>query len=274
MNRAALLGSLFFLAAANAAPAGAADRASMMEETSRLGFVKAEEIYLAAASDGGERTARALAEFYMANGLWVEALARVKDDATPAGRLLAAECELRMGRDRAVVARLAESAPNDAIAAIALTRLGAYREAREAFQSGRAPDAARNLSDETALAAAETFAATGDADRAAAALSGLSENQEFQTARDYLLGSIRAARGDKAGAIAAYRRSASLSSATSWIFSRRFAFAPPAAARTSGQCGRALPWRSPPMMSARSTPCRCNGAAARLNAIFNYRSAA
>ena len=209
MNRAALLGSLFFLAAANAAPAGAADRASMMEETSRLGFVKAEEIYLAAASDGGERTARALAEFYMANGLWVEALARVKDDATPAGRLLAAECELRMGRDRAVVARLAESAPNDAIAAIALTRLGAYREAREAFQSGRAPDAARNLSDETALAAAETFAATGDADRAAAALSGLSENQEFQTARDYLLGSIRAARGDKAGAIAAYRRAAS-----------------------------------------------------------------
>lgn len=205
MTRAALVSTAIFLVAANAA---AADRAAMMEETARIGFAKAEELRLAAASARDARATRELAEFYMANGLWVEALARLKDDATAAGKLLAAECELRMGRDRAAAARLADVAPNDAIAAIAWTRLGAYAEARAAFEAARAPEASRNLSDDHALAAAETFAATGDAGKAEAALSRLAEAKAHRAATAFLTGRIRAMRGDRTGAAAAFRRAA------------------------------------------------------------------
>ena len=177
----------------------------MMQASARLGFDKAEENYLAAASAGGARATLELAEFYMANGLWAEALARLKDDATPRASLLAAECELRMGRNRAAAARLAARAPNDAIAVIAWARLGAYDEAQAALLQGRAPDASRNLADDYALAAAETFAAMGEADKAFAALSDVAG---ADAAVDFLTGKIKAARGDKAGAIAAYRRSA------------------------------------------------------------------
>lgn len=244
MTRAALVGSACFLFAASAALAddgadpSAVDRAAMMQESLLVGFSGAEEGYLAAAAAGDPRAARELVHFYMAHGLWAEALARIRNDATPAGQLLAAECDLRMGRNRAAIARLAESAPNDAIAAIALTRLGAYAEARAAFQSGRAPEASRNLSEEFALAAAETFAATGDADKAVAALSGASDPR---AAHDFLTGAIRAARGDKASASAAYRRAAE-SGEGEWSMRARLALAV-AANDVSAVDDLSLQWR-------------------------------
>jgi len=222
VKSAGLFGAACFLFLATAAAAGdetepnAIDRASMMQESSRLGFSKAEEAYLAAASSGDARSNQRLAHFYMAHGLWVEALARVRDDATSAGTLLAAECDVRMGRNRAALARLLEIAPQDAIAAIALTRLGAYAEAREIFLSTPPPDPSRNLSEEFWLAAAETYAATADADKASNALSHTGEFvNSFAAAHYYLSGLVKSARNDKAGAIANFHR-ADDSSAGEW----------------------------------------------------------
>lgn len=231
MKRAGFFGAACQLLLATAAAAGdeasplAIDRVSMMQESSRFGFSKAEESYLAAASSGDARSIRQLAHFYMAHGLWVEALARVRDDATHDGRLLAAECELRMGRHRSALARLSTTAPQDAIAAIALTSLGAYDEAREIFLSTPPPESSRNLSEEFRLAEAETFAATKDADKASEALSrAVGVANSSSAAHHFLLGLVKSARDDKAGAAAEFHRAAK-SDADKWGMRARLAIA-------------------------------------------------
>lgn len=234
MKRAALFGSACAVLIAGAAlgetPArdpdpNTFDRAALMLEASQDGFAEAEERYLAAAATGETSAVIALAQFYMANELWVEALARLKNVPTPEAQLLAAECDYRMGRYRSALARLKETAPNDPIAAISLTRLGAYDEARKAFQSALAPEGSRNLTAEFVLAKAETLAETGEAEKAAEALSRAANGVTLDSAsRDFLNGKIRAARGDKFGASAAYRRAAAGGSGE-WPMRARLALA-------------------------------------------------
>lgn len=213
-----------------------------MLEASQEGFAAAEERYLAAASAGEAHAVIALAQFYMANELWVEALGRVKNISTPEAQLLAAECDYRMGRYRSALARLMETAPNDPVAAISLTRLGAYAEAREAFQSARAPEASRNLTEDFLLAKAETLAATGEAEKAAETLSRAADGAALNpAARDFLNGMIRTARSDKLGAGAAYRRSAAGGSGE-WTMRARLALAN-AANDVSAADALSLQWR-------------------------------
>ncbi len=246
MKQAALFGPACAFLIANAAfaetPASAFDRAGLMQEASREGFAAAEERYLAAASAGEARAVIALAQFYMANELWAEALARLKNVPAPEARVLAAECDYRMGRYRSALARLKEAAPNDPIAAISLTRLGAYAEAHEAFQRAPALDASRNLTGDFILAKVETLAAMGEAEKAAEFLSRAANDAALHpAARDFLSGMIRAARGDKLGASAAYRRAAAGGSGE-WPMRARLALAD-AANDVSAADALSLQWR-------------------------------
>lgn len=142
MKKPALAGSLCAILLAGAASAQALpaavdassfNRAALIEEVARVGFDKAEERRLAAAALGDVREVIKLAQFYMANELWAEALARIRDLGSVEAQTLAAECEFRMGRYSASAARLAQFDSQNALRAIALARLGAYSEARAAL---------------------------------------------------------------------------------------------------------------------------------------------
>lgn len=245
MKRAALLGSACAFLIAGAALADMApsdprsfDRAAMMLEASKGGFAAAEEEYLAAAASGDEQSVIELARFYMAHELWAEALARLRDAASPGAQLLAAECEYRMGRYRSVAARLAEIAPNDALRAMSMAKLGAYAEARAAFQSANLPVPSRNIAEDFLVMKAETLAASGEADRAAETLALLSGGDPH--ARAFLSGMIRAARGDRSGALSAYR--AADGEQNEWSMRARLALAK-AANDVSVVEGLSLQWR-------------------------------
>lgn len=251
MKRAGLSGlaSAFLIAGAALAEAPAANpdpvafnRAALMQEASQEGFAAAEERYLAAASAGETSAVVALAQFYMANEFWVEALARLENISAAEAGALAAECDYRMGRYRSALARLREAAPDDPVAAISLTRLGAYAEARKAFEAARSPGASRNIAGDFLLAKAETLAAAGEADKAAETLSRAATGVALNpAARDFLNGMIRAARGDRLGANAAYRRAAAGGSGE-WGMRARLALAD-AANDVSAVDALSLQWR-------------------------------
>lgn len=203
------------------------DRASLMAEASASGFGAAEETYLTAAAAGEAPKIIGLARFYMANGLWVEALAALKRINGPSGsQALAAECHYMLARDRHVVAMLAD-APGDPLLAMALTRLGAYGEARKAFQTAVPVDAGQNLKSDFFLLKAEALAGAGAADDAAAAikLAGDTDNSAADRARRaFVAAMIHAARQETGRAAAAYRRAADAGT-NQWSMRARVALA-------------------------------------------------
>lgn len=215
---------------ADDAPAFAAmrhfDRASMMADAAS-GFALAEEKYLTAAAPGEPAEVIALSRFYMANGLWVEARAALKRiGETPDTRALAAECDYQLGRDRTVAAMLAET-PSDPLLAMALTRLGAYGEARKAFEAALPFDASHNLKADFFLLKAETLAAAGAADDAAEALKragGAEASAQDDGRRAFIAALVYTARGDAGKAAASYRRAAD-SRTGQWSMRGRLALA-------------------------------------------------
>lgn len=226
--RGALAGLLASLAASSIAfaqtppEARGFDRAAYMSAAAAKGFAAEEERFLAAAA--GEATAPLinLARFYMAHELWVEALAALKRiaAASPTAQALAAECEYRSGRYGAVALRLGASAPDDPLLAMALSRLGAYAEARQAFT--RIPPPAGALRDEYFLTAAEAALEEGDAEAAENALrksAGVDQNR-----RRFLAARLYAARGAKQRAALAFR-SATAAGENEWSMRARLALA-------------------------------------------------
>lgn len=213
MNRKAGAASAMALAwscAAFAAPSGASnvDRASIAVEIAEQGFAAAEEKRLEAAAGGDLPAVLDLARFYMANDLWVEAHSRVRDISERPAQVIAAECDYRMGRYRAAAARLQDAAPEHPLLAISLARLGAFDRARESFAAIPARSATGAVRADFAVAKAETLIETGDLDAAAAVLSGAS-GAIPREATNFLAARVRAARGDNAAAISAFRRAAS-----------------------------------------------------------------
>jgi hypothetical protein len=184
------------------------DRATASREIAQAGFAAAEETRLAAAASGDLEAVLELSRFYMASGLWVEALARVRDIEDPAAMLIAAECEYRMGRYRAVVARLESTSARPAILGISYARLGSFDEARKIFDAAPQERVAADLTGDLIRAKAETYAETGALDLAAAALSGGAGAVGFE-ASNFIVAKIRGLRGDQAGAATALRRAAS-----------------------------------------------------------------
>jgi len=184
------------------------DRAAVMREIAQTGFAAAEEKRLAAAAGGDVNAVLELSGFYMASGLWIEALARVRDISVPAATLIAAESEYRMGRYRAVVARLENARIQSAILGMAYARLGSFDEARKIFDAEPQDRVANGLAGELTRAKAETYAETGAPDLAAAVLSGGAREAGFEAA-NFIIADIRRLRGDNAGAANAMRKAAS-----------------------------------------------------------------
>lgn len=249
MKKPALAGSLCAILLAGAASAQALpaavdassfNRAALIEEVARVGFDKAEERRLAAAASGDVREVIKLAQFYMANELWAEALARIRDLGSVEAQTLAAECEFRMGRYSGSAARLAQFDSQNALRAIALARLGAYSEARAALQTARAP--LHNFAADYLIAKAETLARTGDADGAAEAVAlADARTGAAGAARHYVTGEIRARRGDRLGAAAAFRRAAD-AAGEEWSMRARLSLAIAAADVTAVEA-LSLEWR-------------------------------
>lgn len=184
------------------------DRVTVAREIAQTGFAVAEEKRLAAAAGGDLDAVLDLSRFYMASGLWIEALARVRDIQDPSAMLIAAECEYRMGRYRAVVARLESATVRPAILGMSYARLGSFDEARKVFDAEPQDRVGSDLSGDFVRAKAETYAQTGALDLAAAALSGGANIVGFE-ASNFLTARIRGLRGDEAGAANALRRAAS-----------------------------------------------------------------
>lgn len=184
------------------------DRVTVAREIAQTGFAVAEEKRLAAAAGGDLDAVLDLSRFYMASGLWIEALARVRDIQDPSAMLIAAECEYRMGRYRAVVARLESATVRPAILGMSYARLGSFDEARKVFDAEPQDRVGSDLSGDLVRAKAETYAQTGALDLAAAALSGGANIVGFE-ASNFLTARIRGLRGDEAGAANALRRAAS-----------------------------------------------------------------
>lgn len=232
IGRGARIGMLASIAAASMAqaqtpPAQQArgfDRAALMSAAATQGFDAAEERFLAAAADEATAPLLNLARFYMAHELWVEALATLKRLAAPppAAHALAAECEYRIGRYGAVAMRLGDAAPDDPLLAMALSRLGAYAEARLAFGRIPPPGAAGFLRDEYYLTAAEAALETGDLDGAVNALRRLEGADESR--RRFLSARLLAARGAKQRAALAYRSAAGAAD-NEWSMRARLALA-------------------------------------------------
>lgn len=174
------------------------------------GFIAEEERLRTAAVAGDEAAVVALAEFYAAQELWIEALAalkRVDKDPSPAAIRLAAECDYRIGRYRAVVARLDSRKDWTALLAMALTRLGAYTRAAALFPKTRARAVPAALRGDYALAKAEALAEIGDEMAARAALKEAGEGVATVRA-SFVLSKIETSRGEKAKANAALRAAA------------------------------------------------------------------
>ena len=226
--RRSLAGALASIAATSIAFAQAPpearsfDRAAYMSGAAAKGFAAEEERFLAAAAGEATEPLINLAHFYMAHELWVEALAALKriGAASPAAQALAAECEYRSGRYGAVALRLDASAPDDPLLPMALSRLGAYAEARQAFT--RIPPPVGALRDEYFLTAAEAALEDGDAEAAANALrksAGVDQNR-----RRFLAARLYAARGAKQRAALAFR-SATSAVENEWSMRARLALA-------------------------------------------------
>lgn len=194
------------------------DRSAMMAEAASDGFAAAEEKYLATAAEEKSGDLRRLAEFYMANALWPEALAVLRRIDAPGTEELAAECEYRLGRYDAVVRRL-EGAPANALAPMALTRLGAYLEAREAFNKSAPPHASLGMVQDYLLAKAEAQIATGGAADAAFRAAG----GEMDSRRRFLLARSYAVAGDARRALLSYKSASG--GADEWAMRARLAVA-------------------------------------------------
>lgn len=173
------------------------------------GFAASEEPLLEKAAAGGEEDALTLARFYMANRLWVEALARLKPLEGEGAQRLAAECEFEMGRDAAVALRLETIAPNDPLRAMAFARLGAYDEARKVFGAADEPGRGSRHAAEFLYAKAETLAATGAAIDAAKALDRAAAAETNQPRFYFLRAMIAASRGEPARAARLLKHAAS-----------------------------------------------------------------
>lgn len=167
------------LFANGAAPAPAADRASVAALSARAGFDAGEDARVRAASTGEAGAARALAGFYALHGLWPETLAALARLTAPDkdAEMLAAEAEYRLGRYRRVLARTAGVEPAGALRAMALARLGAYAAAAAAFDKAQPP---KGLEAEHHLAAAEARVFSDDP---AAALQALDAASVFGLAK-------------------------------------------------------------------------------------------
>lgn len=222
MRASAFIVALFVTGAVDAPASAAAgfDRAALMAEAASEGFDAAEEKYLAAASHGDAAALIALARFYMAHELWVEAraaLKRIGDERDETVLDLEAECDYRSGRYA--------SAPNagNPLAAMALTRLGAYEEARAAFDRARPVDGSMNLRSDYFLGRAEASIETGQIDDAEAALAAAGDSGPASRRR-FLQAKIHAARGDAFRAASALR-SAAAGDADDWSMRARLVIA-------------------------------------------------
>lgn len=204
MKRAArtalLLGAaLHFSTAAGVAASG--------NGAARTDFEVQEEARLADAASNDARALAALARFYMANGLWIEAraaLARAAPASVEIARL-AAECDYRFGRYDAVVEAIEGVDEKNPIYAPALVRVGAYSDAVIGFAAADRGALPAGLAADFDLAAAEAFAETGDSAAAAAALRKAGAGGEVAR-RQFIAAKILAARGDAARANSAYMR--------------------------------------------------------------------
>jgi hypothetical protein len=177
------------------------------EAPARTEFEIAEEGKLAAAAANDIDALLALARFYMANGLHVEARAALRraNGATAEFARLIAECDYRLARHEAVVEALAAVDPKDPLYAMALAHLGAYEDAAIAFTTADRKRAPEGLAADFNLAAAEAFAETGDVKAAAAALR-LARDGGEPARRAFIAAKILSARGDASRAGAAFRR--------------------------------------------------------------------
>ncbi|NWG90906.1 MAG: hypothetical protein HXY21_00145, partial [Parvularculaceae bacterium] len=201
------------------------DRVAIVNASALKGFDAAEEALLAAASTAETDSIIALAQFYIAHDLWVEALAALKRlQADDAPRLipLAAECDYRLGRYAKALERLEATPAREALEAMALSRLGAYRDAAAIF-SRSPPLPATRLRTEYFLTKAEALAEAGDADGAADALAAAGEAGNAARRR-YILGTVHAARGDQSRSRAAHR-AAGRSDVDEWSMRARLALA-------------------------------------------------
>lgn len=184
------------------------DRAAPRVDAATNGFAIAEERRLAAAATNEVAPLTALVEFYMAHELWVEALVALRRFATPtaATDAFAAECDFRLGRDEAVILRLAGRDGASPFLPMALARIGAFAEARAAFEKADAGLAPATLKQEYQLTRAEAFAdenadAADDALRRAGAVADSAR-------RDFISARILATRGDRQRSSAMMRRAA------------------------------------------------------------------
>lgn len=201
------------------------DRGAMMQDAETSGFSSAEEKFLAAAGLGQEDAELSLAQFYMANELWVEALSRIGGLTSPQAQALSAECEFRIGRYKDVVKRLGTSSFKDPLLPMALARLGAYPEARAAFENTAPASARSNLGDEFLYLKAEALSAAGAADDAAKTLLQAANSQKISASRrDFVLGNIQKVRGDRFKALASWRRAAA-GGENEWSMRARLALA-------------------------------------------------
>jgi hypothetical protein len=185
------------------------DRAAIVKASSLKGFDAAEEEALAAASDGEADAVIALAQFYLAHDLWVEALAalkRLEADAAPQAIPLAAECDYRLGRYARALQRLEATPQREALEAMALSRLGAYADAAAIFAKSP-PLPAMRLRTEYFLAKAEALAEIGDAIGVTDALDAAGDAANAAR-RTYILGAVNAARGNQSRSRAAFRAAA------------------------------------------------------------------
>lgn len=202
------------------------DRATLMAEAVNEGFEATEEKYLAAASTGEAAAVVALARFYMAHELWVEACAaleRLGEERDKTARALEAECDYRMGRYERVIALAGAPGANNPLAAMALVRLGAYDEARDAFEKAPPIDGSTNLRSDYFLSRAEALIETGATDDAEAALKAAGDSRS-ESRRRFLQARIHLARGDALKAAGAFR-SAAASGADEWSMRARVAIA-------------------------------------------------
>lgn len=228
MRAAALISALVSASAIGAASSAAAgfDRAALMAEAASEGFDATEEKYLAAASGGEAAAVIVLARFYMAHELWVEAraaLERLGEEQDTDARVLEAECDYRMGRYERVIALAGEPDANNPLAAMALVRLGAYEEARKAFDKAPPIGGSTNLRSDYFLSRAEALIGTGAADDAEAALKAAGDSG-VEGRRRFLQARIHSVRGDVLRAASAFK-SAAASGADEWSMRARVAIA-------------------------------------------------
>jgi hypothetical protein len=185
------------------------DRAAIVKASSVKGFDAAEEEALAAASAGETNAVIALAQFYMAHDLWVEALAalkRLEAGEAPQAIPLAAECDYRLGRYARALQRLEATPQREALEAMALSRLGAYADAAAIFAKSP-PLPATRLRTEYFLAKAEALVEVRDADGALDALAVAGDAGNVARRR-YIFGVVNAAHGNQLRARAEFRAAA------------------------------------------------------------------